>query len=111
MVHVVRVFSAGGEPCDQVNRGHMCRSPVFHQVELLEALLNYYTLNTLYSEINGKYHYGFLQVKSGHCFGGGGGGGERTGLGVGKQGSPAGCETLGEPLPYKLTGLSLQWEW
>lgn len=46
----------------------MCHSPILHQVELLEALLNYYILNTLYSEVNGKYHYGFFQVKSGHCF-------------------------------------------
>lgn len=57
-----------GECCDQVNSGHMCYSPVLHQVELLEALLNYYILNTLYSEVNGKYHYRFFQVKSGHCF-------------------------------------------
>lgn len=94
MAHGVRVFSAGGECCDQVNSGHMCHSPVLHQVELLEALLNYYILNTLYSEVNGKYHYGFLQVKSGHCFWG-----ERElDLELG-NGSPAGYETLGESLP------------
>ncbi|XP_032255785.1 lipopolysaccharide-binding protein-like [Phoca vitulina] len=36
-----------------------CISPVLHQVELLEALLNYYILNTLYPKVNGKLAEGF----------------------------------------------------
>lgn len=40
-----------------------CISPVLHQVELLEALLNYYILNTLYPKVNGKNHEGFFHVK------------------------------------------------
>lgn len=48
----------------------MCHSLVLHQVELLEALLNYYLTNTLYLEVNGKNHSGSFQVKSRHCFAG-----------------------------------------
>lgn len=43
-------------------------SPVLHQVELLEALLNLLVLNNLYPEVNGKRPCGFFQVRSGHCF-------------------------------------------
>lgn len=46
----------------------MVTSPVLHQVELLEALLNYYIINNLYPEVNGKNHCQVFQVKSGHCF-------------------------------------------
>lgn len=96
----------GGERCDQVNSGRMCYSPVLHQVELLEALLNYYILNTLYSEVNGKYHYGFLQVKSGHCFCG-----ERElDLELEDRALLEAMRPWASHFPMSVRGLSSQWE-
>lgn len=43
--------------------GHRCISLVLHQVELLEGLLNYYILSTLYPKVNGKNHYGSFQIE------------------------------------------------
>jgi hypothetical protein len=45
---------------DKVAARSWCTSPVLHQVELLEALLNYYIVNTLYPEVNGKNLYGLF---------------------------------------------------
>lgn len=58
------------EPRQNGACGHSCISPVLHQVELLEALLNYHILNTLYPQVNGKNHYGFFQIKDNTLWGG-----------------------------------------
>lgn len=66
-----------------------CTSPVLHQVELLEALLNYYIRETLYPKVNGKNQDSFFPKVDSALDG------EESWTGVGNQGSPEGCVTLG----------------